>query len=121
MRRHKELGRTYPDPAAILLVTNQHITVTDRTRFSRKKDRASYDQSMIYGVLDEGMLCHVSFVVGGSPVILPITDVRVDNRLIIHNEVKAPLTGQLKAYQVKLPLTAKTIQMLIVVRLFNKV
>ena len=39
---------------------------------------------MINAVLDEGLVCHVGFVGDHGPVVLPMTYVRIDDRLYLH-------------------------------------
>ena len=39
---------------------------------------------MINAVLDEGLVCHVGFVGDRGPVVLPMTYVRIDDRLYLH-------------------------------------
>jgi len=38
----------------------------------------------VYGILDEGFICHVGFVSGGQPVVIPTGYARLDDKLYIH-------------------------------------
>jgi nitroimidazol reductase NimA-like FMN-containing flavoprotein (pyridoxamine 5'-phosphate oxidase superfamily) len=57
---------------------------TRRTTVRRLPDRARYETSTIQAILDEGLVCHVGFVDGGQPFVIPSTYARVDDRLLIH-------------------------------------
>ena len=57
---------------------------TRRTRPSRKRDRARYDEQTVHSILDEGLICHLSFVIDGEPAVLPTLYARVGGRLYLH-------------------------------------
>ncbi|WP_434587918.1 pyridoxamine 5'-phosphate oxidase family protein [Streptomyces sp. A5-4] len=57
---------------------------TGRTVPTRAKERASYDQDLVYAILDEGYVCHLGFVRDGAPVVLPTLYGRVGERLYVH-------------------------------------
>lgn len=57
---------------------------TDRTVPTRHRDRASYDKKIVHAILDEALVCHLSFVVDGEPMVLPTLYARVDERLYLH-------------------------------------
>ena len=44
---------------------------TERTRVRRLPERAAYDRATVHAILDEGFLCHVGFVAGGQPYVIP--------------------------------------------------
>lgn len=67
--------------------TTQTLDITDKTRFTRARDRASYDVQTIHDILDDGLLCHIGFAEGDQPVVLPTAYVRQGNRIIIHGAV----------------------------------
>ena len=58
--------------------------VPTNTRPTRLKDRVGYDRAAIHAVLDEALLCHVGFVIDGSPVVLPQLHARVGDDLFLH-------------------------------------
>jgi nitroimidazol reductase NimA-like FMN-containing flavoprotein (pyridoxamine 5'-phosphate oxidase superfamily) len=60
------------------------LEVTDRTRVRRKPGLGSHERAVIDAILDEGLVCHVAFAAGGSPVVLPTTHVRVDDAIYVH-------------------------------------
>src|SRR5882672_11744677 len=57
---------------------------TERTTLHRMPKRASYDQDTIAAILDEGLFCHLGFVVEGQPYVIPTIHARVGDRLYLH-------------------------------------
>jgi hypothetical protein len=57
---------------------------TERTTIRRMPKRASYEQSMVEAILDDGLFCHVGFVIDGQPYVIPTIHARVGERLYIH-------------------------------------
>ncbi|MCH7584887.1 MAG: pyridoxamine 5'-phosphate oxidase family protein [Acidobacteria bacterium] len=57
---------------------------TPRTEVRRLAERAIYDREVINAILDEAIVCHVGFVVEGSPVVIPTIHARVDDTLYFH-------------------------------------
>jgi uncharacterized protein len=57
---------------------------TDRTKLKRLPKRGHFDRETVYGILDEGFICHIGFVVDGRPVVIPTGYARVDDKLYIH-------------------------------------
>ena len=58
--------------------------VTDRTTLRRLPKRGFYDRELVYGILDEGFICHVGFAVDGRPFVIPTGYARVEDKLYIH-------------------------------------
>jgi nitroimidazol reductase NimA-like FMN-containing flavoprotein (pyridoxamine 5'-phosphate oxidase superfamily) len=57
---------------------------TDRTSLKRLPKRGVYDRESVYGILDEGFICHVGFAIDGKPFVIPTGYAREDGRLYIH-------------------------------------
>lgn len=57
---------------------------TERTTLKRLPKRGVYDRQLVYGILDEGFICHVGFAVEGRPFVIPTGYARVDEQLFIH-------------------------------------
>jgi nitroimidazol reductase NimA-like FMN-containing flavoprotein (pyridoxamine 5'-phosphate oxidase superfamily) len=57
---------------------------TERTTLKRLPKRGAYDRQLVYGILDEGFVCHVGFTVEGQPFVIPTGYARVDEQLFIH-------------------------------------
>lgn len=57
---------------------------TERSTLKRLPKRGVYDRELVYRILDEGFICHVSFAVDGQPFVIPTGYARVDDQLLIH-------------------------------------
>ena len=57
---------------------------TQRTTLKRLPKRAVYDRELVYRILDEGFICHVSFAVEGQPFVIPTGYARIGDQLYIH-------------------------------------
>ena len=69
---------------------------TPRTRVIREPQRAVYDRETVYQILDEGLVCHVGFVVEGQPYVIPTSYGRDGNLLYIHGSVASRLLRNLE-------------------------
>jgi nitroimidazol reductase NimA-like FMN-containing flavoprotein (pyridoxamine 5'-phosphate oxidase superfamily) len=58
-------GGTTTTPAA------EDFSPTARTTLRRLPKRGSFERETVYGILDEGFVCHVGFVAGGQPFVIP--------------------------------------------------
>jgi uncharacterized protein len=57
---------------------------TERTRLKRAPDRASFDRETVYSILDEAVMCHLSYIADGSPHVIPTLHWRDGDKLYIH-------------------------------------
>jgi nitroimidazol reductase NimA-like FMN-containing flavoprotein (pyridoxamine 5'-phosphate oxidase superfamily) len=57
---------------------------TERNAVKRLPKRGVYDRQLVYGILDEGFVCHVAFTVEGQPFVIPTGYTRVGEQLFIH-------------------------------------
>lgn len=57
---------------------------TDRVTVRRIQERGHYDRDIVYQILDEGVVCHVGFVVDGQPYVIPTSYARLGDRLVLH-------------------------------------
>jgi nitroimidazol reductase NimA-like FMN-containing flavoprotein (pyridoxamine 5'-phosphate oxidase superfamily) len=69
---------------------------TERTTVKRLPKRASYDRDAVYAILDEALLCHVGFVVNGSPVVIPTIHWRHDDTLYFHGSAASRMLRTLR-------------------------
>jgi uncharacterized protein len=67
------------------------FTKTPRTTIRRIPRNASYDRAVINAILDEGLICHVGFVVEGQPYVIPTGYARAGQRLYIHGSTASRL------------------------------
>jgi hypothetical protein len=63
----------------------------------RLPDRARYDRETIHAILDEGLVCHVGFVDGGQPFVIPTTYARLGERLVVHGSAASRMVKALAA------------------------
>lgn len=65
------------------------LSATGRTRLGRLPERSSTDRSVLYEILDAGMICHLGVIVDGSPRVLPTGYGRLDDTLYLHGSTGA--------------------------------
>ena len=74
----------------------EHLTPTHRSTIKQLPKRGNYDRTLIEQILDEGLVCHVGFVVDGQPYIIPTAYGRVGDKLYIHG---SPTSRMLRTLQ----------------------
>ena len=57
---------------------------TPRTTVKRMYKRGTYYRDVIHAILDRALVCHVGFVSGGAPSVLPTLHARIGDRLYLH-------------------------------------
>lgn len=57
---------------------------TDRTRLKRLHERGKHDASTVYAILDAMPVCHVGYVIDGSPFVTPTLQWREGDRVYWH-------------------------------------
>ncbi len=60
------------------------LAATDRSTLRRKRERGTYDRTLVEQILDEALICHVGFAVDGQPFVVPMTYGRIGDRLYLH-------------------------------------
>jgi nitroimidazol reductase NimA-like FMN-containing flavoprotein (pyridoxamine 5'-phosphate oxidase superfamily) len=55
-----------------------------RVKVRRHPERASYERQAILDILDEGLICHLGLVEGGSPICVPTMYARLGDAIYIH-------------------------------------
>ncbi len=74
---------------------SSNLMPTPRTRIVREPDRGVYDRDTINLILDEAFLCHVGFVVGGQPFVIPTSYGRDRDTLYIHGSAASRMLRNL--------------------------
>jgi uncharacterized protein len=64
-----------------------NFPITDKTEITRLPKRGVYDQDTIYSILDEALVCTVSFAVDNQPFQIPTGLCRIGDKLYIHGSV----------------------------------
>jgi nitroimidazol reductase NimA-like FMN-containing flavoprotein (pyridoxamine 5'-phosphate oxidase superfamily) len=57
---------------------------TERTKLKRLPKRGAFDRQTVYGILDEGFVCHVGFIADGQPFVIPTAYGRAGDVLYLH-------------------------------------
>ncbi|MFC0109112.1 pyridoxamine 5'-phosphate oxidase family protein [Kibdelosporangium aridum] len=65
-------------------MTRPQLSPTPRSTIKRGKKRAVTDRAVLESILDAGLICHLSVVIDGSPVVLPTGYGRDGDTLYIH-------------------------------------
>jgi nitroimidazol reductase NimA-like FMN-containing flavoprotein (pyridoxamine 5'-phosphate oxidase superfamily) len=64
---------------------------TGRTRARRLPERPAYDRATVHAILDEGFICHVGFVAGGQPYVIPTGYAQVGETVYLHGSTGSRL------------------------------
>ncbi len=70
---------------------------TDQTRIKRNPARGQYDRDTIHAIIDEGLVCHVGFVVDNRPIVIPTIHARDEDRLIFHGAKASRMLKHMQA------------------------
>ncbi len=73
---------------------------TERTTVKRLPTRGNYDRNVLNQILDEGLICHLGFVVDGQPFVIPTIYVRVGETLYVHG---SPASRMLRTLEQGVP------------------
>lgn len=57
---------------------------SDRSTVKRLPERGAYDAETIHQILDEALICHLSFTTDDGPVVIPTIHARVGGTLYLH-------------------------------------
>jgi uncharacterized protein len=69
---------------------------TGRSKLKRLPERGVYERARVGQILDEGLICHVGFVVEGQPFVIPTGYARVGETLYIHGSQGSRMLRSLK-------------------------
>ncbi len=67
--------------------THGSFAQTKQTTLKRLPQRGSHKRSVIYKILDEGLICYVGFIDAGHPVVIPTAYGRRGDMLYIHGSL----------------------------------
>ncbi|OSQ38351.1 pyridoxamine 5'-phosphate oxidase family protein [Thalassospira mesophila] len=67
--------------------------IQPQTKMVRGPKRASYDRETVHRIIDEAIICHVSTVLDGRPVMIPTAHWRVGEQFYIHGSSKNRVLG----------------------------
>src|SRR5277367_5903828 len=86
---------------------------TERTQVKRLAKRGVYDKEQVHGILDEGFICHVGFVVDGQPFVIPTAYARSGEQVFIHG---SPASRVMRKGELDVCLTVTLVDALVVAR-----
>jgi uncharacterized protein len=76
-------------------MTEQQVAAPSaRTKIRRHPERGSYDRETVRSILDEGLICHLGFVVEGTPFVMPTMYARRGDVVYVHG---SPASRMLRA------------------------
>jgi nitroimidazol reductase NimA-like FMN-containing flavoprotein (pyridoxamine 5'-phosphate oxidase superfamily) len=67
-----------------------------RTTVKRLARRGDYDRQTINTILDEALICHVGFVIDGSPIVIPTIHTRIGETLYFHGSAASRMLRSLR-------------------------
>lgn len=70
---------------------------TARNKVRRLPKRESYDKAAIYEIIDEALICHVGFVQGNQPFVIPTIHARRGDELILHGATTSRMLKHIAA------------------------
>jgi len=71
--------------------------ITKRNEIKRLPKRAKYEKSTIYAIIDEALYCHVGFVEGDQPYVIPTMHARMGDNIILHGSKASRLIRHVQA------------------------
>lgn len=74
-----------------------HYDRTPRNQVKRLPDRGHYDYETIYAVLDGALICHVAFVQGEQPFVIPTLHARDGDSLLLHGASTSRMMQHIRA------------------------
>jgi uncharacterized protein len=75
----------------------QPTSPSERTRVVRMPQRGVYDHETVHRILDEGIVCHLGYVLDGQPFVIPTMYSRDGDQLYIHGSAASRTIRQLGA------------------------
>jgi nitroimidazol reductase NimA-like FMN-containing flavoprotein (pyridoxamine 5'-phosphate oxidase superfamily) len=75
---------------------SEAFSATPRTTVKRLPERGSHDRNLVHEVLDEALICHVGFVVDGTPRVIPTIHARSGDTLFLHGSPASAMLRNLK-------------------------
>jgi len=78
-------------------MSNPISLASPRTTVKRRAQRGAYDRVTIDAILDEGLVCHLGFVVDGQPYVLPTIYARVGDEIYVHGSAASRMLRTLAA------------------------
>jgi nitroimidazol reductase NimA-like FMN-containing flavoprotein (pyridoxamine 5'-phosphate oxidase superfamily) len=68
---------------------SETFAVSKENKVRQLSNKASYDEEVVFRILDAGLVAHVAFVQDGKPVVVPMIYGRLGNVIYLHGARKA--------------------------------
>lgn len=68
---------------------------SERVRVRRHPERAVHEHAALHAILDEAVFCHVAFVEGEQPFVIPMVHARVGDTLYLHGSSSSRVVERL--------------------------
>jgi uncharacterized protein len=78
------------------MMTVSDLAPTSRTAVRRKPERASYERSTVYEILDAAFVAHVGVTLDEQPFVMPMVYGRDEDRVLLHGSVASRLLRALE-------------------------
>jgi nitroimidazol reductase NimA-like FMN-containing flavoprotein (pyridoxamine 5'-phosphate oxidase superfamily) len=72
-------------------------SIAHRNEIKRLPERAHYEKSTVYSIIDEALYCHVGFVEGDQPFVIPTMHARMEDNIILHGSKASRLMQHIHA------------------------
>lgn len=79
-----------------LKLINMEYRIDQRNKVKRVPDRGHYDSNVVYSILDDGAVCHISFNIDGQPFIIPTLYGRKGDKIYLHGAASSRLIKQME-------------------------
>ena len=89
---------------------------TGRTRIRRLHERGSYDMELAHAILDAGWLCHIAYVIDGTPYCTPTLYWREGDRIYWHGSSASKMLRAQKTVDIEVCLTVTHVDALVLAR-----
>ena len=89
---------------------------TPLTKVKRLPERGRYDRETVHAILDAGFLCHVGYVIDGSPVVTPTSYWREGEHVYFHGSAASRMLRALPGPGVRCCLTVTHVDGLVLAR-----
>ncbi len=70
---------------------------TNKNRVKRHPERGVYDKRTVFQIIDEALICHVAFVLGDQPFVIPTLHARQEESILLHGASSSRLMRHVEA------------------------
>jgi len=93
-----------------------NFPITEKTEITRLPKRGVYDKDTVYSILDEALVCTVSFAIDNQPFQIPTGFCRMGDKLYIHGSVGSHYLRELQTKKLPVCIAATLIDGMVLAR-----